>query len=395
MPTLTPSTKKGLRISGASGDRIVPIDAYEAPPACVVDLVVIAVKAAHIGAASESAKQLLASHTKIVTIQNGLGSAAVVAGMLGPDQLIVGIAQGFGASMPEPGHAHHEDMKAIRMGAYAQLPAVDVEEVTALWQHAGFDTEAVTDVTSIAWDKLICNVAFSAPCALTGLTVGAAINNPQMQSISEAAAREAYDVALELDVALDFTNPNEHIRNFADRMPNAKPSVLLDIEAGRPSEVGVINGAVVREANKVGLSAPVNATLTNLVQVMEQQQNESEGKAALLLADQSRREAMISNDTQLLGTLLADNLKWTHSSGRTDGKAELLESIEAQTVEYLKLDVSEVEVCRYTDVYTCCGVLDGLVNKAGEQSELKNKFLSVWKQTNNLFQMLAWQSTRY
>jgi len=59
------------------------------------------------------------------------------------------------------------------------------------------------------------------------------------------------------------------VREFAGRMPDAKPSVLLDIEAGRISEVDVINGAVPREGKLVGVGAPVNAALTTLVQTLE------------------------------------------------------------------------------------------------------------------------------
>jgi 2-dehydropantoate 2-reductase len=59
------------------------------------------------------------------------------------------------------------------------------------------------------------------------------------------------------------------VRDFAARMPEAKPSVLLDIEVGRLSEVGYINGAIPLEANKLGLAAPVNQTLTGLVRSLE------------------------------------------------------------------------------------------------------------------------------
>lgn len=87
--------------------------------------------------------------------------------------------------------------------------------------------------------------------------------------VSRAAATEAYGVALARGISLPFDDPIAHVRAFAARMPDAKPSVLLDLQAGRASEVGVINGAVPREAEKVGISAPVNATLTGLVRALE------------------------------------------------------------------------------------------------------------------------------
>lgn len=260
---------RGLRVSGASGDRTVALPAHTAPPAGPVDLVIIAVKAAHAGAAAMAAQPLLGADTRVLTIQNGMGAADAVARAVGGERLIVGVAQGFGASLPEPGHAHHNDMKAIRMGAYDGLPATRVADIVALWRDAGFDAADVDDILAMQWEKLICNVAYSAPCAITGFTVGAVMDHPQMGAVSRAAATEAWTVARARQVAIAVDDPVVLVREFAGRMPDAKPSVLLDIEAGRISEVDVINGAVPREGKLVGVGAPVNAALTTLVQTLE------------------------------------------------------------------------------------------------------------------------------
>jgi 2-dehydropantoate 2-reductase len=260
---------RGLRVSGASGDRRVALRAFDSPPDDVVDLVIVAVKAAHAPSAAAAARKLLHEDSLVLTIQNGLGAAEQVATVVGPERLIVGVAQGFGASLPEPGHAHHNDMKAIRMGAYGGLSGSDVERIAAAWRKAGFDAATVADIAAMQWDKLICNVAYSAPCAITGMTVGQAMDDASVGPVGRAAAVEAYEVARGLGIALGFDDPVAHVRAFAAGMPDAKPSVLLDLEAGRASEVGVINGAVPREGEKIGLKAPVNATLTALVLALE------------------------------------------------------------------------------------------------------------------------------
>jgi len=106
-------------------------------------------------------------------------------------------------------------------------------------------------------------------CALTRMTVGQVMQHPHVGGVSRAAAREAFEVARALGIALRFDDPEREVRDFAARMPNAKPSVLLDLEAGRPSEVDVINGAIPTQAARVGMQAPVNQTLTALVQTLE------------------------------------------------------------------------------------------------------------------------------
>ncbi len=259
----------GLRVSGASGDRTVHLEAYLEPPSITADLVICAVKARHVASAANAIQPLLGPDSVVLTIQNGLGSADILADQLGAERLMVGVAQGFGASLPEPGHAHHNDMKAIRMGAYASLDLSRVTEIAGMWAAAGFDAAAVEDILAMQWGKLICNVAYSAPCAISGMTVGEVRDHPHIGVISRAAATEAFNVASRLGVQLTFDDPVEEVREFAARMPDARPSVLLDIEAGRVSEVDVINGAVPQQAKKVGATAPINAALTALVRTLE------------------------------------------------------------------------------------------------------------------------------
>lgn len=261
--------RNGLRVWGASGDRTVRLAAHQQPPSTTVDLIICAVKARCVSPAAASMHSLLGPDTLVLTIQNGLGSADLVAEQVGPERLIVGIAQGFGASLPEPGCAHHNDMKAIRMGAYRGVAAERVRQIAALWAAAGFDAAAVDDIVAMQWEKLICNVAYSAPCAITRMTVGEVMQHPRVGGVSRAAAREAFEVARALGIALRFDDPEREVRDFAARMPNAKPSVLLDVEAGRASEVDVINGAIPNQAARVGMQAPVNQTLTALVQTLE------------------------------------------------------------------------------------------------------------------------------
>lgn len=261
--------RQGLRVSGASGDRTVAIKAYTALPDAASDLLVIAVKGGSIEAAVAAAKPHVGEQCLILTMQNGLGTAEQVANQLGGERLIVGIAQGFGASCPAPGHAHHNGMKAIRMGAYATLASDQVEQVAGIFAAAGFDAAAVADIQAMQWEKLICNVAYSALAALTGMTVGEIMNDPIIGETSRQAAVEAWQVANALGVAIDVADPVQHVRDFAARMPDAKPSVLLDVQAGRRSEIDIINGAIPRCAASVCLQAPVNETLTRLVLNLE------------------------------------------------------------------------------------------------------------------------------
>lgn len=259
----------GLRVEGASGDRTVKLPAMVAVPGQLVDMAIVAVKAAHVAEAGRNLAGLIGPETIVLTIQNGVGSADELAEHVPADRLCIGIAAAFGAIMKAPGHVFHNGMNVIRIGPYGRTPMADVERVAQVWRDAGFKTEAVADVVAMQWEKLICNAAYSAPCALTGLTVGELMDDAEMGPISRAAATEAWSVARALGIAMSVEDPIAHARAFAAAMPGARPSLLQDLEACRPSEIDVINGAVARFAKRAGVEAPVNATLTALVKQRE------------------------------------------------------------------------------------------------------------------------------
>jgi 2-dehydropantoate 2-reductase len=259
----------GLRLDGASGDRTVRVSAQVEPVDGPFDLVILAVKATQVVAAMEEFGSMIGLGTPVMAMQNGLGSAEIVAETLGSDRLVIGIAAAFGASVVSPGHAHHTGMGNIRMGAFAGLAPETVEEVSALWRNAGFNAVAVDDIIAMQWEKLICNASFSAPCAITGLTVSEAFADAALSPICLQAGTEAWETARACNIPVKVDDPVAYIRAFAERVAGARPSLLQDVEARRPSEIDFINGAIPREAAKVGRAAPVNETLTGLVKAIE------------------------------------------------------------------------------------------------------------------------------
>lgn len=261
--------REGLTVSGPDGDLVADIRAVDTVPAEPVDLVVVAVKASAVPVVATSIGGLVGNGTVVLALQNGLGSTDELATHVDPDQLAIGIASGFGASSLGPAHVQHKAMRAVRFGPHAGLDHQRVEAVAALWRAAGFDAEGVDDIAAMQWRKLICNVAYSAPCALSGMTVGQVLRHEHMGAVSRAAATEAWQVARARGIAIDVDDPVELVTDFGAQMPDARPSALQDVQAGRVSEITFINGAVPREAAKVGMDAPVNTTLTALVRTRE------------------------------------------------------------------------------------------------------------------------------
>jgi 2-dehydropantoate 2-reductase len=257
----------GLRVEGASGDRVVRLHATtEAAEAGRCDLVIVATKAMDVEAAARSAAPLIGTDTVVLTIQNGLGSAEKTRAILGDSaRVAIGVVGGFGASMRGPGHVHHNGWELVRLGEYEGPVTPALDSVAEVWRGAGFKTATYDDVHRMVWEKLICNVCFSGSCGLTGLTIGGVIADADAWGVASSCAAEAFAVAKAKGIAVEIAEPVAYVRDFGAKIPNAKPSLLLDLEAGRRCEIDAINGAIPVEAAKLGLEAPVNEVVTALV----------------------------------------------------------------------------------------------------------------------------------
>lgn len=262
--------EKGLRLEGASGDRTVKLNAtMDAAEAGECGLVVIATKAMHVEAAAESARALIGPETVVLTIQNGLGSADRVAAALGRDKVVIGVVGGFGASMRGPGHAHHNGWELVRLGEFEGPATPRLETVGKVWADAGFRVKTFDDIHRMIWEKLICNVCFSGPCAMTEWTIGQVMGHPGAWQVAKGCAREAYEVARAEGIALSFDDCEAYVRDFGDKIPNARPSMLLDHIEGRASEIDAINGAIPVRGTAIGVPTPYNEVVTALVKAKE------------------------------------------------------------------------------------------------------------------------------
>jgi 2-dehydropantoate 2-reductase len=262
--------KNGLRLEGKSGDRTVKVRATtQAKDAGPCDLVVLATKAMHVAPAAESAKALLGKDTPVLAIQNGLGGPDTAAEILGRERVMVGVVGGFGASMKGPGHAHHNGMELVRLGEFGGPITSRLKKVEETWSGAGFNVKVFDDIDQLVWEKLICNCAYSGPCGLMECTIQQVMDDADLSKVSAACAAEGYAVAKAKGVKLGFTDPVAYVRDFGSKIPNARPSVLLDLMAKRRSEIDVINGSIPRVGKQVGVAAPVNETITALVKAKE------------------------------------------------------------------------------------------------------------------------------
>jgi 2-dehydropantoate 2-reductase len=263
--------RDGLRVSGASGTYVVDGISVGRTPADAgpCDHWIVATKAADVEEVVQGIAPLLRPDDVVLPFQNGLGAGERVARHVPEDHIVIGIAEGFGSSIPEPGGVHHNGMRLIRIGEMRGGLTDRVQAIEQVWHDAGFNVRAFADIDRMIWEKFICNVTLSAPTAAFDVTVGDLMANPETWGVALGCTGEAYRLGVAMGVTFSFDDPIRYVTEFSATIPDASPSMRLDHLARRRSEIDVINGQVVDLSREHGLTAPYNESLCAVIRARE------------------------------------------------------------------------------------------------------------------------------
>jgi 2-dehydropantoate 2-reductase len=260
----------GLMLEYETKTRKVRLNAATGPDKIgKCELVLIFVKSIQTEAAAKTAAQLSGGNGFVLTLQNGMGNADTIAAHLEPNRILVGTTS-HGATLLGPGRIRHAGKGPTIIGIWGGAdPQFNIARRTAaLFTQAGIETTAVKDVRPVLWDKLLINVGINAITALTGIKNGQILDLESTRELSRLAVEEAAAVARAQGIEID-EDPISHVFQVAEATAPNRSSMGQDVNHRRPTEIGSINGFVVREASRMGVAAPVNRTLTALVETMD------------------------------------------------------------------------------------------------------------------------------
>ena len=260
--------KHGLEIERDGRTRTIRLQATMDPETISnCDLVIVFVKSTHTGDAALTAKRIASPQGLVLTLQNGMGNADRIAQDVDPLNVIAGTTS-YGATMLGPGKIRHAGVGLTTIGMWHSGEADKAEKVAAFFSEAGIQTEVAADVRSIVWGKLLINVGINAITALTGIKNGELLDLEATIALSRAAVEEAVAVAeaQDIDVRKDVV---DHVLEVARATGKNRSSMGQDVDNRRLTEIKAINGVVVKEAERLGTQAPVNHTLTALVETLQ------------------------------------------------------------------------------------------------------------------------------
>jgi len=258
----------GLEIEREGKTRTVQLRATANPDVVEnCDLAIVFVKSTHTGDAALTARKITGQQGLVLTLQNGMGNADRIAQDVDPMNVIAGTTS-YGATMLGPGKIRHAGVGLTTIGMWLDGEPEKANKVAAFFSKAGIETEVAEDVRSIVWGKLLINVGINAITALTGIKNGELLDLEATKALSRAAVEEAVAVAKaqNIDVREDVV---AHVLEVARATGANRSSMGQDVDNRRLTEIGAINGVVVQEAERLGMPAPVNQTLTALVETLQ------------------------------------------------------------------------------------------------------------------------------
>lgn len=229
-------------------------------------LVVVFTKGMHTAAAVASVGHVAGGGTPVLTLQNGIGNAEVIAAHFPCENVLMGVTD-YPADLKNARTVASHGKGQIRLGGFCREAMAHVPSIADMLNVAGLDTIVDDHVEVAIWEKLAFNAALNSIATVTGLPNGG-FDVAAGHRIIEQVVAETVAVAGAKGIALDSQRIHVKIASALKHHRAHQPSMLQDRLAGRPTEIDQINGAIEREAAALGLRVPVTSTLADLVRLV-------------------------------------------------------------------------------------------------------------------------------
>jgi 2-dehydropantoate 2-reductase len=231
------------------------------------DLIVVFTKSMHTRAAIASVRDRIGPSSWVLTLQNGLGNADIIATSVAEECIIVGVTD-VPADFHEPASVVSHGAGKILFFDHLGRGPLFLRTLSELLRRARFDPTIDPEVKTAIWEKVTFNAALNSTAAVINQPVGA-LNNSNGLDLIRAVVGEAVAVAHRYEISVDRQRIEDRIRYALSAHASHKPSMLQDVLAGRTTEIDSINGAIVAAGELKSVPTPVNRALSQLVKMLE------------------------------------------------------------------------------------------------------------------------------
>ncbi len=235
------------------------------------DIIFIATKACILKYVLPELKQVYTPSMKIVSYQNGLGNEQIIAETLGID-VAYRVIINYAGNLVSPGNVSMNWFQppnyigALHKGRYTTDETT--RYIAKMMTASGLKTEEAPDIKKHVWKKTILNSALCSICAMTGQTMKEAMEFEHSRDLAVKMLEEGLEVAK----ADGYDFGPEALAQFTSYLEKGgahKPSMLIDVENKRSTEVDFMSGAIAQYGKTYGIPTPVNSTFTGLLKALE------------------------------------------------------------------------------------------------------------------------------
>ncbi|MEO1090621.1 MAG: 2-dehydropantoate 2-reductase [Pseudomonadota bacterium] len=254
----------GLEVRTAEGAFVEPVRFAE--PGDVADVVLLAVKMYDLDAAIEAAAPYVGAQTRVVPLQNGVESVAILQAALSEAAVAGGVA-GISAHIEAPGVIVRAAPFAwLRFGELDGRASAPLDRLRELGEAAGFEAEHRDDIELQIWNKFTMLAPFATICGHARAAAGVIRETPDLRRRHRALVEEAVAVGRAQGIGLAPDRVDQVVA-FLDGQPaDMKASMLKDLEAGRRIELEWLAGAVIRLGAATGVPTPVTTESRDAIQ---------------------------------------------------------------------------------------------------------------------------------
>ena len=254
--------EKGLTLkSKLFGDHTISVNATsETEEAGIVDLVLLCVKTYDLDEAAEQIKPMIGSDTMVLTVQNGVEAPSLVGGVVGSEHVVAGVSI-INSHLVSPGVVHHFGGKSLFFGESSGVLSPRVKNLETIFREIGFEAVAADNIKFRLWRKLTTLSGLHGVVCLSRSSIGTVYDNKETWDLMRRVMLETASVASAEGVVIKEEMIDATLEGISRMPPDVKPSMMVDLEAGRRIELETFNGAVIRFGKKHGIDTPYNYTI--------------------------------------------------------------------------------------------------------------------------------------
>lgn len=296
--------ESGLYLSeGTKGEICIPVKVVaDVTGLPVADLVFVSVKSYQTETALRAVLPVIGPETMVLSMQNGIGNTELMATIIEPRQVLSGITYHSIQHTGPNRLRYRPGIKPIQIAPYDGRLTPVIEAIGETFRSAGLDTNIAEQIDDVIWQKLLHNAVVNPVSALTGLTCRELLDDPDLQSFMHDLCLEIVAVMKARGVPIvSEDDPYAPVISSQKALGKNRPSMWQDLARACRTEVDAINGAVVREAERLGLDAPHNRGLQRFIHSRERQSFLRKQEVAALLRaaaeEIARQEPAATADT--------------------------------------------------------------------------------------------------